>query len=87
MNRKNLGEKYTRRITLRLTEEQFQTVVKLADILGVLPAEFLRMTVNTYVHATSTLDFQARFGTNAKTIEGEEKNVNEYVKANQHDIV
>lgn len=87
MNRKNLGEKYTRRITLRLTEEQFQTVVKLADILGVLPAEFLRMTVNTYVHATSTLDFQAKFGTIAQTIEGEGENVNEHVKTDKHDIV
>ena len=46
-----VDEMYTQdkvcRITLRLNEEQFNSVKGTADILGVSPSEFLRMVVNS----------------------------------------
>lgn len=35
------------RITLRLTESQFDFVKASADVLGVSPSEFLRMVINS----------------------------------------
>lgn len=34
------------RITLRLTDEQFEFVKRSADVLGVSPSDFLRMVIN-----------------------------------------
>lgn len=42
----------THRITLRLTEEQFEFVRENADVLGVSPSEFLRMVVNMTMSST-----------------------------------
>ena len=39
------GDKVTR-VTLRLTEKQFNFVKVNADLMGVSPSEFLRMVVN-----------------------------------------
>lgn len=87
MNKANYGPKYTKRLTLRLTDEQFEAIVKLADILGVLPSEFLRMTVNMYMHSYNSPQFQAQFGAFTDSNRKEELNVNEHVETNQHDIV
>lgn len=85
MNKANYGPKYTKRLTLRLTDEQFDAIVKLADILGVLPSEFLRMTVNMYMRSYNSPAFQSQFG--PFIAEKEEQNVNEHVKADINDIV
>jgi hypothetical protein len=37
----------TQRITLRLSERQFEFVRQNADVMGVSPSEFLRIVVNT----------------------------------------
>ena len=36
----------TQRVTLRLSEEQFEYVKGNADLLGVSPSDFLRMVIN-----------------------------------------
>lgn len=38
------------RITLRLSDKQFECVSKQAKILGVTPSEYLRMMINTIVY-------------------------------------
>lgn len=41
----------TKRITLRLNENQFNFVKSSADILGVSPSDFLRMVINATMAA------------------------------------
>lgn len=43
----NLGDKYTHRITLRLNDDQLAFLVKVSEILGVSPSEYVRMTINS----------------------------------------
>lgn len=38
------------RITVRLSEEQFQCVKVKADILGISPSDFIRMLVNSVLY-------------------------------------
>lgn len=42
----------THRITLRLTEEQFEFVRSNSELFGVSPSEFLRMVVNMTMSTT-----------------------------------
>ena len=43
----NLGDKYTHRVTLRLNQEQYDFLVKISNILGVSPSDYLRMVINS----------------------------------------
>lgn len=47
MSNVNLGSNYTHRITLRLNDEQHDFVVKVAELLGVSPSDYIRMSINT----------------------------------------
>lgn len=44
----------SKRITLRLNDEQFDFVKQNADFLGVSPSEFLRMVVNASMATSKT---------------------------------
>ncbi len=48
----NLGSNYNHRITLRLNEEQYGFILKVSDILGVSPSDYLRMSINSGMVAT-----------------------------------
>lgn len=52
MNMANYGDKYEKRLTLRLTEAQYSYLVKASTLLGVTPSEYLRMTINAAVVST-----------------------------------
>lgn len=43
---KNLGDKYTKRITLRLSDRQLSHLVSRSKDLGLSPSDILRMYVN-----------------------------------------
>ena len=43
----NMGSPYTHRITLRLTDEQFDFIARIGKLLDVSPSDYLRMCVNT----------------------------------------
>ena len=43
----NMGSPYTHRITLRLTDEQFDFIARIGKFLDVSPSDYLRMCVNT----------------------------------------
>lgn len=43
---KNLGDKYTKRITLRLSDRQLTHLVSRSQDLGLSPSDILRMYVN-----------------------------------------
>lgn len=49
----NMKDK-TRRITLRLNDEQFDFIKSSADTLGVSPSEFLRMVINSTMVISNT---------------------------------
>ena len=42
----NLGDPYTHRLTLRLSDKQMDFLRSVSDIMGVSPSEYLRMTIN-----------------------------------------
>lgn len=43
----NYGSKYTHRITLRLSDEQFNFITDISRVLGVNPCDYLRMSINS----------------------------------------
>lgn len=65
------------RITLRLSEDQFDFVKKNADVLGVSPSEFLRMVVNATMATTKILDEKIKEGAKGR----------ENDKADKHNII
>ena len=48
----NLGSKFDHRVTLRLNDEQYTFLLKISDILGVSPSDYMRMTINSGMVAT-----------------------------------
>lgn len=88
------GDKVTR-ITLRLTEKQFEFVKSNADLMGVSPSEFLRMVVNMTMTQTErftrkTQEAMNAAATAAAAIEQEDQEAEEGCgrendKANKHD--
>ena len=49
----NLGDKYTHRLTLRLTDGQMDYLGKVSTLLGTTPSEYLRMTINACMISTN----------------------------------
>lgn len=43
----NMGDKYEKRITLRLNEKQYKFLIDVSEVLGVSPSDYLRMVVNS----------------------------------------
>ena len=79
----NYGDAYTHRITLRVTDAQMQYLVTMAEMLGVSPSEYVRMTINM-----GAVSMQKTDAILTEKITGKEgKNVYENVKTNQHDII
>ena len=52
MNTVNYGDKYVHRVTLRLSDDQYHWLIGISKILGVTPSEYMRMSINTGMHAT-----------------------------------
>lgn len=71
----NLGDKYTHRVTLRLSDEQFEFLLSVSEILGVSPSEYLRMSINSGMVAVKK----------GVLTESEVAGTNENVKADKHD--
>lgn len=77
------------RITLRLTEKQFNFVKANADILGVSPSDFLRMVINSTMVVTEQTTISAKEHENGQVeislkgmVSGREND-----EANQHNLV
>lgn len=79
----NYGDAYTHRITLRVTDAQMQYLVTMAEMLGVSPSEYVRMTIN--MGAVSMQKADASLA--EKLIGKDGKNVYENVKTDKHNIV
>lgn len=76
---KNLGSNFNHRVTLRLTDDQFNFIVGISDILGVSPSEYIRMVINAGM-VTSKEDI-------IQGLEKVEVGTNEDVKTDKHNIV
>lgn len=84
MNKTNLGSNYSHRITLRLNDDQYNFIIKIAEILGISPSDYMRMSINSAMVATKTdLDTIVQGNMLTKGAVG----TNENVKADSHDIV
>lgn len=55
------------RLTIRLSEEQFQCVLSKAEVLGVSPSEFIRMLVNSLLYAEKNITDKVRADFNQLT--------------------
>lgn len=87
MNKVNLGDKYTHRITLRLNQQQYDFLIQVSELLGVSPSDYLRMTVNTgMVSFKKDLNVLTN-GNGLQLVEGVVGTENEDVKANSDNIV
>lgn len=83
MNKVNLGSNYNHRITLRLNEEQYEFIIKVASILGVSPSDYLRMSINSGMIATKKDIDTIADGNVLKGMVGTDENV----KTDINDIV
>lgn len=83
MNKVNLGDKYTHRVTLRLSDDQYAFIIKVSEILGVSPSDYLRMTINTGMVATRSNIDEIAQGNSLKGMVG----TNENVKTDSNDII
>ena len=79
----NLGDKYTHRVTLRLNEEQYDFLIKVSNILGISPSDYLRMVVNTGMVTTKNGINELSNGDMMKGMVGTDENV----KTNSDDIL
>ena len=43
----NLGEKFGHRMTLRLNDDQMNYLVRISNVLGITPSEYVRMSINS----------------------------------------
>lgn len=90
MNKVNLGANYTHRITLRLNDEQYNFLLKVATLLGVSPSDYVRMSINTgMIGMGNSLD---QFTSGTYVADQLEKGIevgttNENVKTDSNDIV
>lgn len=73
----NLGDKYNHRVTLRLTDDQYNWLIEVSKLLGVTPSEYMRMSVNTGMVIMKQAEEQQKG----------EVGTNENVKTNSDDIV
>jgi len=55
MKTTNLGDPYTRRMTLRLTDPQMEFLQKISTIMGVSPSDYIRMAINTSMVTSGSL--------------------------------
>lgn len=75
----NLGDPLTHRLTLRLTDKQFEYLTQVASLMGTTPSDYLRMVVNASMVSTSR--------TIEKMMKGEVGMSNENVEADKHNLV
>lgn len=75
----NLGDPLTHRLTLRLTDKQFDFLTNVSILMGTTPSDYLRMAVNaSMISSSKAID---------KMMKGEVGMSNENIEANKHDIV
>ena len=81
----NYGDPYQHRMTLRLTEPQMNYLVRVSNIMGVSPSEYVRMTINCAMVASSKdLD---RIESGEAILGKDGRTSNENVKADCNNIV
>lgn len=69
-----LNSKYDHRVTVRLSEKQFNWLIGVAEIMDVSPSDYIRMSLNAAMTLNSDL-------------KGEKVGTNENVKTNSDNIV
>lgn len=75
----NLGDPLTHRLTLRLTDKQFEFLTQVSTLMGTTPSDYLRMVVNASMVSTGK--------SIEKMVKGEVGMSYENVEADKHDIV
>ena len=47
----NYGPRYEHRVTLRLTDKQYNWLIGISELLGVSPSDYMRMCINATMTA------------------------------------
>lgn len=83
----NYGDPLTQRLTLRLTDRQYDFLIKVSGLMGVSPSDYLRMVINTSMVSTSkSLDYM--ISGNVGMLEGKDGGTsNENVNADSNNLV
>lgn len=79
----NMGNKYTHRVTLRLNDEQYDFLIKVSEVLGVSPSDYIRMVVNSGMVSTQGKLDEALGNKSMKGMVG----TDEDVKTDSNDIL
>lgn len=83
MYKKNLGDNYNHRITLRLNDSQYEFIVKVSKMLDVSPSDYIRMTINAgMVQYRKNIEDMTKGSMPEGTV-----GTNENVKTNINDII
>ena len=83
MYKKNLGDNYNHRITLRLNDSQYEFIVKVSKMLDVSPSDYMRMTINAgMVQYGKNIEDMTKGSMPEGTV-----GTNENVKTNINDII
>ena len=77
MKKVNMGDKYEKRISLRLNDKQYEFLIGVSEVLGVSPSDYIRMVVNS-----GMVQMQK-----AEGIEKGKVGTHENVKTDSNDIV
>ena len=83
----NLGAPYVHRITLRLTEEQQNFLVRISELLGVSPSDYLRMSINTAMVSMKKYDDKLDEAVNMLVGEDKVGMSDENVKTDSNNLV
>lgn len=79
MNKVNLGNKYTHRLTLRLSDEQHEFLLTVSNMLGVSPSDYIRMIFNAgmvgYQAEMDYLKKEKGVGTQNENVETDRNNI------------
>ncbi len=74
----NLGDPLTHRISLRLSDKQFEFLTQVSTIMGITPSDYLRMVVNAgMVSMSKSVDtmFNGMVGMSNENIKTDEHNL------------
>lgn len=75
-----LNSKYDHRVTVRLSEKQFNWLIGVAEMMDCSPSDYIRMSLNTAMSLNFKLDEE-------NSLKGGKVGTNENVKANSDNIV
>lgn len=71
------GDNLNHRITLRLSDQQYNFLMVVSDVLGVSPSDYLRMSINSGLASAESDEFMKGLLGGMSNYENVETNIND----------